>query len=279
MKKLDKQAILGLLLVLPSLLLLISLVVIPIIESFRTSLQDAEGNFSLTNYVSLFTQKALLSNMIFTIYLSVISTFIVILLSMLLALFMRFETNKISQWMQRLYFVPIFIPTVIGAYAIINMYGNHGWLASFIQVFSDAPFPRFIFDQKGIVIAFLWLNIPFATMLISSALASVPDSVIESAKDVGAGKKQLLFKIILPMTSQTVLVATTFVFISLVGSFTAPYLIGPNSPQMMGVAMQQIFTTYLDVNLAAAHAVIMFLICSVMGFFYIQSMVKEDPSH
>lgn len=278
MNKATKQTIVGLLMVIPSFLLLFGLVIIPIIESINVSFHTKDGLFTFANYESLFKQKALRNNILFTIHLSVISTLLVLVISLFLGIYLRFEKGAMANWIRKLYYIPLFIPSVIGSYGLINMYGNHGWLASFLQLFTDSPFPRIIYDANGIILAFLWFNIPFATMLISSALSGIPSSVIESARDVGAGRIQVLFKIILPMCSKTVLVAATFVFISLIGSFTAPFLIGPNAPQMLGVAMQQIFTTYLDVNLAAALSVVMFLICSVMGYFYIRSMVQDETA-
>src|SRR5690606_190722 len=112
--------------------------------------------------------------------------------------------------------------------------------------------PRIIFNEKGIIIANLWFNIPFTTMLLSSALAGIPSSVIESAKDVGAGKLRLFARFIFPLTYKTFLVALTFVFMGVVGSFTAPFLLGANSPQMMGVSMQQVFSVFQEREQAAA---------------------------
>jgi ABC-type spermidine/putrescine transport system permease subunit I len=95
---------------------------------------------------------------------------------------------------------------------------------------------------------------------------------------VGAGKLKLFFRFILPLSYKTLLVAVTFVFMGVIGSFTAPFLIGPNAPQMLGVAMEQVFSVYQQERLAAATAVFMFLLCSVMGCFYIRSMAKEEAA-
>jgi ABC-type spermidine/putrescine transport system permease subunit I len=63
-----------------------------------------------------------------------------------------------------------------------------------------------------------------------------------------------------------------------IGSFTAPFLIGPNAPQMLGVSMEQTFGVFQDRNMAAAIAFFTFLLCSAMGYFYIQNMIKEERS-
>ncbi|MNC43813.1 Putrescine transport system permease protein PotH [compost metagenome] len=158
----------------------------------------------------------------------------------------------------------------------MQLLGNHGWAARILYHLGQDSFPRMIYDMKGIIIANLWFNIPFTTMLLGSALSSVPDAVIESAKDVGAGRLRIFWRLILPLTYKTLLVAVTFVFMGVIGSFTAPYLVGPNAPQMLGVSMEQVFGVFQDRQLAAALAFFTFLLCSFIGYFYVLSMIKEE---
>ncbi|MMZ66638.1 hypothetical protein D1872_291490 [compost metagenome] len=87
---------------------------------------------------------------------------------------------------------------------------------------------------------------------------------------------KLFVRFILPLTYKTFLVAVTFVFMGVIGSFTAPFLMGANSPQMLGVSMQQVFSVFQEREQAAAMAFFSFLLCSVMGAFYIRSMSQEE---
>jgi putative spermidine/putrescine transport system permease protein len=278
MTKSVKQGIFGLLLVIPSFLILCFVVIIPIILAIIESFKGANGEYSLEHYIYLFTDKVMTQNIIFTLKLTVISVIIVLLIGYALAVYMRFSGGTVVKWIKKMYMIPMFIPSVIASYGIINMYGNHGWLARILTLLGSDAFPRIIFDYKGIILANLWFNIPFTTMLLSSALSGIPNAIIESAKDVGANRLQIFYKFILPLSYQTMWVAVTFIFMGIIGGFTAPYLIGPNSPQVLGVAMQQIFSVYQETELASANAVFMFLLCSVMGYFYIRTMIKDDKA-
>lgn len=271
-----KTGMLGLILVIPSFLVLFVIVVIPIILSVVESLQNDKGGFDFSRYVFLFTDQVTRSNIVFTLKITIISVVLVLAVSYTIAVYMRFSQGILVKWIRKTYMIPIFIPSVIATYGIINMYGNHGWLSRFLLLFSDGSMPRVIYNARGIILANLWFNIPFTIMLLSSALSGIEDSVIESAKDVGVSRWGLFFRFILPLSKQTLLVALTFVFMGVIGSFTAPFLIGPNAPQMLGVDMQQIFGVYQQEKLAAALAVFMFLLCSIMGYFYIRTMIKDD---
>jgi ABC-type spermidine/putrescine transport system permease subunit I len=271
-----KMGLLGLLLVIPSFLVLFVIVVIPIFISFKESLTNKSGGYDLSNYQYLFTDKLMRSNIIFTLEVTIISVILVLIISYALAAYMRFNNGTAVQWIRKMYMIPIFIPSVIATYGLIQLLGNHGWAARILSAAHMGALPRIIFDMKGIIIANLWFNIPFTTMLLGSALSAVPNSVIESAKDVGAGGLRIFFQFILPLTYKTLLVAITFVFMGVIGSFTAPFLVGANAPQMLGVSMEQVFGVFQDKQLAAAIAFFTFMLCSIMGYFYIRSMIIDE---
>lgn len=278
MSKNLKQGIFGLTLVIPSFLILCFVVIVPIILSINESFKDGDGNYSLKQYIFLFTDKVSVTNIMFTLKLTIISVIMVLLIGYALAVYMRFSGGKLVAGIKKMYMIPMFIPSVIASYGIINMYGNHGWLSRILLLFGSEALPKIVFDYKGIILANLWFNIPFTTMLLSSALAAIPSSTIESAKDIGASRLQIFFRFILPLSYRTMWVAVTFIFMGIIGGFTAPFLIGPNSPQVLGVSMRQIFSAYQDTQLASANAVFMFVLCSLMGYFYIRTMIKDDKT-
>ena len=125
------------------------------------------------------------------------------------------------------------------------------------------------------IIMNLWFNIPFAALMITAGLGAIPDSIIEGARDVGATKWQVFTHMILPLSIKDVVIAGTFVFMTNVGSFTTPYLMGGNSPKMLGIALFDQFNKYMKWNRSASLSVIMFLICSVSAGVYIYTNLKE----
>ena len=134
--------------------------------------------------------------------------------------------------------------------------------------------PGLLYNAKGIILMNLWFNIPFATMIITAALSGISTSIIESARDVGAGKIRVFFKMILPLSIGDVLIAATFIWMSNVSSFTTPYLIGQNHPLMLGVYLRKQFSSR-NYELAAAISVLIFLFSSISAIVYIYTNLKE----
>jgi ABC-type spermidine/putrescine transport system permease subunit I len=79
---------------------------------------------------------------------------------------------------------------------------------------------------------------------------------------------------ILPLSYKDALIAVTFVFMGNVGSFSTPYLMDGNAPQMLGRVLYNQFN-YPHYERSAALSVIIFLVCSVAASFYIYTNMKE----
>ncbi|SEN84281.1 ABC-type spermidine/putrescine transport system, permease component I [Amphibacillus marinus] len=273
MSRLLKGKVLGIGLVMPSFLTLLVLVAYPVMMSVRTSLQNRAGEWSWDNYRYIFTEPLISQNIRHTMFVTIISCFFVLIIAYGIALYLRFSTRFFSKLINKLYLIPMFIPGVIAVYGFINFYRNNGWVARLIGTDNMLPI---IYHVRGLIMINVWFNIPFTTMLLLSALQGIPNSIIEGARDVGATKWQLFIRFILPLSYKTMLVAITFLFMGIIGSFTAPFLIDRNAPQMLGVSMQQHFSVFNEIGQSSSLAVFMFLLSSAVGCFYIWSNMKHS---
>ncbi|MFC0272264.1 ABC transporter permease [Metabacillus herbersteinensis] len=273
LNKKTKSALLGIGLVMPSFLTLLVLVIYPVILAVMESFQNEADAFSLENYVYIFTEPLILQNIRHTLVVTIISCVLILGISYTLAIYLNFSQSVFSKIINKLYFIPLFIPGVIAIYGFINFYRDNGWVA---RIIGENNMPSIIYDMNGLIMINIWFNIPFTTMLLLSALQGIPNSVIESAKDAGTSKIRLFIHFILPLSYKTMLVAVTFLFMGLIGSFTAPFLIDRNAPQMLGVSMQQHFSVYNEIGQSSALAVFMFFLCSIVGYVYIHNNMKKS---
>ena len=278
----------------PPLLVSLGMVITPIIQTIIQSFQDPETKaWTFANYVYLFTEKVPKAAIWYTFENAVLTVVLSVGISYLLALYMRFCDTKISKLVGNLYLLPRFIPSLVAVYAMCTIIKDSGllyrlsllipennWLyratagwENPIQLYGFKP--GMLYNMKGIQFMNLWFNIPFATMIIVAALAGIPESIIESARDIGAGKLRVFFEFILPLSYKDVLIAVTFVFMSNISSFTTPYIIGPNHPQFLGVYLRKLFSN-MEYELAAAVSVVIFLFSSASAFMYLYTNMKES---
>lgn len=265
------------LLTLPSLLVVLLFVIYPITNSVLRSLQHGEtGDFTWEHYQYFLTDPLQQQNLVYTLKIVVWTVALTLVASYLLAMYLRFSQSRLSRWAGMLTLLPRFIPGLVAVYSVILMIRDSGVINRFGLLFGQEWKLGWMFNEKGIVLMNIWFNIPFATLIIFASLSGIQDSIIESAKDVGASKWQIFRSMILPLSYKDALVAMTFTFMGNVGSFTTPFLMGGNSPKMLGIALYDQFNSYMDYERAAALSVIMFLICSLSALVYIYSNLKEQ---
>ncbi|TMI78369.1 MAG: hypothetical protein E6H03_12175 [Bacillati bacterium ANGP1] len=72
------------------------------------------------------------------------------------------------------------------------------------------------------------------------------------------------------------MITLTLLFIGIFGSFTIPYLVGGNAPQMLGVTMTNYLTQYMRRLDAVTIAVIAFIIAAAVGALYVVSVSRRE---
>lgn len=277
MKDKKFKDILPYLMVLPSLLMTVIFVMYPILNSVVRSFKVGGGNgFTFDNYTYFFTNETMFNNILYTLYVAIATVIIAIIIAYPFAIYVRFGQSKISKSLYNLILIPRFIPGMVAVYAMKQVIGDAGLISRIGALFGIELQLGFMYTEKGIIYTNLWFNIPFAVLIIASALSGISKNNLEAAKDVGASNLTIFNKIILPLSYRDALVAATFVFMSNVGAFTTPYLIGGNNPKMLGIVLNDVFSVYRDYESAAALSVIMFLICSISAGAYIYTNMKKN---
>jgi putative spermidine/putrescine transport system permease protein len=269
----------GYALVAPPLLLMGLLIFYPALQSLVRTLvipSDSGGtSLSLERYIHFFRDPISVSNLVFTIAITLMTVGLLFVVCFPIAVYLRFSRSRIAAWVQVLTLFPLFVPSIILAFAMIRFLGTHGTLDTLLHAVGLTGYRQAYLKPQGIVIGLLWDNLPFTTLILTAGLRQIDDAVIESARDVGASSWQVFRRIILPLVQRPALIVLCLNFLGIFGAYTLPYLLGPAAPQMMGPYMQRTFQDMNDINAAETEAVITFLVCSVVGMLYIRSVTRQ----
>jgi ABC-type spermidine/putrescine transport system permease subunit I len=262
--------------VFPAVALMALVVIYPVCDTVVRSFRTPQGGWSPQNYRYFFTSRESREALFFTLAEAAFVMFSGMALSFLLALYLRFSKSPIAGLTGRLYLLPRFVPGIAAVYAVMNMIRDSGFIHRLLLALGITYKPGMLFDMKGIVLCNLWFTIPFTAMLLSAALSRVEDSYIESARDVGFSRLSIFYRIILPIAGKDMTMAAIFILMGQIGSFTIPYLTGPNNPKMLGIMLYQQAGVYLDYGRAAALSVLMFLLCLAGALIYIKTVMKDE---
>ncbi len=258
------------------------LIIWPIIRAITRTIwvADAEGNygFDFSTYQFFFSDPYSLNNLGITLWTTGVCALLLLVVCLPIAIYLRFSTGRLPAYVQALAIFPMFVPSIILAYAFIRVLGPNGMVDILLNAAGLPKIRTPYLTPWGPVIGLVWDNIPLTVLILLSGLGSVPNAAIEAARDVGARKWQVFVHIILPRIGNSVLVALSFSVLGIFSSFTLPYVLGPASPEMMGPFMQRTFRDLYDPQTAITQAVITFGFCIVFGLFYVRSVARNQKA-
>jgi len=240
-------------LVLPTILVLVTLFVggflFGILQSvgYFSVIADKEQKIGFDAYLFAFQNETVRAGIILTFrvaFLStILSTVIALAISLMISRTKRFQSTLISITQ---FNIPI--PHVVAATGILLTFSQSGLVSRVTNHFgiTDGPsdFPIVTNDPfgYGIIMSYLWKEIPFMCVLILSALRGPVTNLDETAKTLGASYGYRLRKVILPYIFPAILSGTIIVFAFSFGSYEVPYLLGEPYPSTVSVVAYQLYT-------------------------------------
>jgi putative spermidine/putrescine transport system permease protein len=277
----ERNALLGYLLITPPVLIMLALIFYPAVRAiidtiFITDPKSGLDGFTLQGYISFFQNPVQFANLRFTILETLVTVGMLFVVGFPLALYLRFSQSRLAAVVQVLTLFPLFVPGVILAFAFIQFLTTHGLFDTLLNAFGITGFVTPYLQPQGIVLALVWEGIPFTVLVLTAGLRQVENSVVESARDVGANGLQIFWNILLPLSLRSAVIVFCLNVIGVFGAFTIPYLLGGAQPMMMGVSMAQTFGGFQDRVGALTQAVITFLFCAVVGLVYIRTVSRRQ---
>jgi len=276
----ERRRPIGLLLVAAPVLLVVWLIIWPIISAIVgtlwTTTPEGGSSFSAETYAFFFSDRYSLNNLSITLWTTGVCAILLLVVCLPIALYLRFSDSKIAAYVQGLAIFPMFVPSIILSFAFIRVLGPNGTVDLILNAVGMPKIRSPYLTPWGPVIGLVWDNIPLTVLILLSGLGNVSNQAIEAARDVGAGKLALLWHIILPRISNSILVAISFAVLGIFSAFTLPYVLGPAAPEMMGPFMQRTFRELFEPRTAITQAVVTFGFCIVFGLFYVRSVARNQ---
>ena len=290
--KAAKLSTLGFFMALPPVLVVILFVGVPIFVAFIFSIGYTGGPNRVISiigqdiytknswwgtadaYLAVVRDPRFWPDFILTMVVTFVSTLVVLTMAMGMGLYQRIKGGKIASILSMLSLVPLFVPVVIAAYAIAQFYNGVGFMRTFMAQFG-IDFPVITATRNAIILGTIWTSLPFAILMITSGLQSVPNALIETAQDAGASFMRIVRTILIPLAFVPIIIAGTFTAIGIMGSFTVPLFLGPNQPTMLGVETSNFFTAYNRPQQSIVMAFIIFAAASGIAVLYIWANIRS----
>lgn len=284
----------GWLYVLPALAYMCYFVAYPIVSNIILSMQDVtvmtlikpnKPFVGFNNYVTLFKDPILLSSIANTLIFTVFCLVFQFIIGFALALFFN-KKFSIAAPVRGLLMMPWMIPVTVTALMFKFMFStNAGILNQFLMSIGSIAKPIDWLTTSGtamfaLIVANIWIGIPFNMILISTGLTTIPNELYESASIDGANKVKSFFSITIPLLKPTIESVLILGFIYTFKVFDLVYVMtggGPvNTTQMLSTYSYKLSFEMFKYSQGAATANILFVILFVVSLFYLKFTYADE---
>ena len=266
-------------LVAPALVVVGVFFVVPLLLSAIGAFRAADGGFTLAHFeksLELYSR-----DLVFTLGIVALSTVLIALVAIAIAGYLTLgESPRAVAVLRWLYRWPLFIPFVVTGQVMRTFLAKNGMLnhaligTGLIEPISAQS----MLDWRGIVIAFVWKQAPFVTLLVAGAMAALAREHIEAARNLGAPRWRVLVEIVLPQVRGTLLVGLVLSFVTMLSVLSVPLMINPNSPTMITVDVAYRINTFADYAVANALCLLSLLVAAFGAAFYLRHAVRRAES-
>lgn len=285
----------GLVMVLPTVVIVVAVVVVPVLWNVVLAFQDLSllqirdaglfDSLSLSNFADVLTGAGFWQALWNTVVYSVLSTAGSIAVGLVAALALR-KPFRGRGVVRALMLLPYVAPVVAVAftwetmlnpqYGIINAWGTSylGWDQP-VDFLGRAPY------AMATVIAFeVWRYFPFAFLFLTARLLTVPREIEEAATVDGATVRQRFRHVVLPQLLPVVALLSVLRLIMTFNKFDDVYLLtgGGAGTEVAAVRVYDTLTGRFDVGAAAAQALVLSAILAVALLVYVKLFAKKGDS-
>jgi multiple sugar transport system permease protein len=271
---------LGWMLCAPAVIAMLAVTAYPIVYAIALSVQqidlrfpDESGFVGFDNYSSVLTSDLWWTDVFNTLFVTVVSVAIELVLGMAIALVMY----------RALFGRGVVRTAVLIPYGIITVVAAFSWQFAFAPDTGFVNGLPLIADDKAwfgdrfssfavIIMAEVWKTTPFMALLLLAGLVTIDDQLYEAARVDGANAVQRFVRITLPLMKPAILVALLFRTLDAFRVFDTIYIMtaGAQDTESVSILGFNQLISRLNLGLGSAVSVLIFLAVLLIAFVYVR---------
>ena len=246
--------------------------VVPLIIVVYYAFTDANGAFTLDNLTSISGYGSVFAR---SLLLALIATVICLVIAFPVGYFLsRLRVNK-QHIMLMLVMLPMWMNFLLRTYSWMTILENNGLLNQLFQKIGLISLYNHIFGtnleyfsmmntQGAVVLGMVYNYLPFMILPIYSVIIKLDHSLLEAARDLGAGSLTVFRRVILPLSLPGVVSGITMVFVPSVSTFAISRMLGGGTELLLGDLIERQFLGgAYNPQLGAAISLVMMIIVLV----------------
>lgn len=231
----------------------------------RSFLLPGSTQFGLENYRTFFTVPYYFEPLLHSLYISVLTTLICVLLGVPIAYLMSRYQIAGKKLIHVFIIMSLMSPPFLGAYAWIILFGRSGTVTQFFAGMG-LNMPS-IYGPLGIISVFVIKMFPYVYLYVHGAMSGIDSSLEEAAENLGSSKLRRIFTVTLPVILPSIAAGAFMTFVTTLADFGTPALLGEGY-RVLPVAIYDEYFSEIggDANLASALSMVIVLLSLLILF-------------
>ena len=166
--------------------------------------------------------------------------------------------------------LPFALPTAVAGIALAALYAPNGWVGQILNVFGI----KAAFNPTGIVIALVFIGLPFVVRTVQPIMEEIDREVEEAAATLGANRFQTVFRVLLPGLAPAILTGFALAFARGVGEYGSVIFIAGNIPYVSEIAPLLIVIRLEEFNYGAATAIATIMLALSFAMLLVINLIQ-----
>ena len=154
--------------------------------------------------------------------------------------------------------VPFWTNSLVRIYGWMILLRSQGVINTLLIALGviDTPL-KLLYNFGAVLVGMIYALLPFMILSTYSAIEKLDPSLVEAARDLGAGRWRAFWTVTVPMTRAGIMAGCVLVFIPSVGLFFISDLLGGAKTMLLGNLIKNELLTARDWPMGAALSVVM----------------------
>ena len=206
-----------------------------------------------------------------TVRIGLVTTLVCALLGYPLAYFLA---RLRSRWLGLCLFLlitPLMVSSVIRIFGWLVILGRQGLVNTALGAVGFARVDL-LYNEPAVVVGLTELLLPFMVLPLMTAIETIPRSVEEAARNLGAGSFALFQRVLLPLSLPGLVSGALLVYSVSISALVTPALMGGRKTRMLGNLVYDEVLTSMNWPFASAIAVVLLIVTGAVMATYLRTM-------
>jgi putative spermidine/putrescine transport system permease protein len=254
------------LLIAPSGLVIVLLFVVPIAYVLLLSFTDPR--LSIAHYQRIFTVPVYTRVMVNTFVTSLIVTALCLVIGYPIAYVMARRPGWISTLLLTVVAMSFWTGFLVRTYAWLVILGSKGPVAAAYGTLGLGPAPQLLFTTFSSTLGMTHILLPYMVLALYAAMRKIDANHLKAAASLGARPAAAFREVFLPLSLPGVVNGSLLVFVTCLGFFVTPVLLGTPRDMMISQLINQQIEELLAFGFASAVAVVLLVAtCAVLAIY------------